>query len=1406
MPLNKRKLRTVLSVLEPSIKGELKSDQLKEDLSENLTQLVKSFSLRIQSLKNDLLNEFEDKISKLPDPSGELRNLKTEFESKIKELEKEDIVQAEISDTKTDDSLREELEEKIKRLRTEFFVRLNNLGGGQANREIRVSSSVASTRYTDINLIPGSVMSIAKADDDINKRVNLTISGIPSSIASAVVAGNNTEIQYNDAGTFGASSTLTWNKNSSVLSASNVNIPGFTQGSVPFQLSSSVLAQNNANLFWDNTNNRLGIGTAVPGDTLHVAGDIQFTNTRTRTMTRTIPTVVGDEVDIGAFTLTEGSGNFELWITVPSSGYSQNKRYFLPVQWNGTANLWQTVIPISSTGPYSGQDTDLEINVNNGVASFRLRRVAGTVAGTAYITILQQGVDTDAFVASTATSSVAAPLTTYTPTLINQTAGNVGIGTTSPQDILEVRKDTSGGLGGRILVSNLAAVAANNEANLGFKINSNFSATYYSARIANITTAANNNSDLAFYLYDGGAAGGTEKLRILNNGNVGIGTSSPSTTLHVAGTGRFSSGLTLDNGLTLTTGALNLTSTSGAVNLTLSSSTSAFNVNNFFNVDTTNNRVGLGTITPTSILHLASDAGTAASGISFGSAGDTNLYRSAANTLKTDDNFLIQTATNSTTAFQIQNATGTSNLFVADTTNSRIGIGTATPGILLGGANYPGAGTVLHIAPTPANDSASLIVSGSGINRASIVWEGGSGVTAGSRVMEAVYGGAGGNDLRFNVVNESTGAITRSSVLAIGNNGNVGIGIRAIDATANLHVAGTTLFKNTSDTTTAFQIQNATGTSILTVDTSARTVNFPTATSTATALVIGGDTNLYRSAADVLATDDSLQVGVFSTANSERLCWDAAGASLITDCTGTPGDYAEEYGTTDSSIGAGELVSIDPTKPAEEIEKDGEKGSRAWVLKSSKPYEGLLLGVVSTDPNEVIGKNFSPEENPRPIALVGRVPVKVSTENGPIVVGDPITSSLIPGIGMKATRAGRIVGIALNSYEGQGIGKIMVAINPTWYMSPALILTFDSGAYTGAGIEPVIGSDLVINLNESGKLVIKSRDSSNASSTEAAISFGNAGNAFFADKIQAGSIESPTITDINEWLAKLASSTDEIRGQLASSTENISRLEIDLGELKDKFTTLETNLAGVLEGNKGLQLDKLSLLGGALEINKMSDSQSELAFMSDTVFFGRPYFTTDTAGFAIIKQGQRSVDVTFEREYIEKPIVNSTITLDESSDPAIEEIILNGDIRYLVKRVSNKGFTILLDRPAPTDIQFSWTALAVKGAKTFTTIVPEVSPLVPPTTSSSSTEPTSSSSTEPAPAPDETSPTTTEALLPPTESPPPAESPPAESSSPLSEPTESPPPAESPPAESSPPLSEPTESPPPAEPAAESET
>ena len=72
------------------------------------------------------------------------------------------------------------------------------------------------------------------------------------------------------------------------------------------------------------------------------------------------------------------------------------------------------------------------------------------------------------------------------------------------------------------------------------------------------------------------------------------------------------------------------------------------------------------------------------------------------------------------------------------------------------------------------------------------------------------------------------------------------------------------------------------------------------------------------------------------------------------------------------------------------------------------------------------------EANTVPVALSGRVPVKVSAANGAIQAGDPIAAGSQPGMGVKAMQPGFIVGTALEPLA-EGSGKILVFINRTWY-------------------------------------------------------------------------------------------------------------------------------------------------------------------------------------------------------------------------------------------------------------------------------------------------------------------------------------------------------------------------------------
>jgi len=89
---------------------------------------------------------------------------------------------------------------------------------------------------------------------------------------------------------------------------------------------------------------------------------------------------------------------------------------------------------------------------------------------------------------------------------------------------------------------------------------------------------------------------------------------------------------------------------------------------------------------------------------------------------------------------------------------------------------------------------------------------------------------------------------------------------------------------------------------------------------------------------------------------------------------------------------------------------EGSDASDQFSL-SRRAYEDRIAGVISWSPS--VGLN-APSQG-EPLALTGRLEVRVSNETGPIRRGDPITSSSIAGVGMKAERACRIVGFALEN-------------------------------------------------------------------------------------------------------------------------------------------------------------------------------------------------------------------------------------------------------------------------------------------------------------------------------------------------------------------------------------------------------
>lgn len=215
-------------------------------------------------------------------------------------------------------------------------------------------------------------------------------------------------------------------------------------------------------------------------------------------------------------------------------------------------------------------------------------------------------------------------------------------------------------------------------------------------------------------------------------------------------------------------------------------------------------------------------------------------------------------------------------------------------------------------------------------------------------------------------------------------------------------------------------------------------------------------------------SDSFIYIGVFQVGGSDttaQLQWAQASSNpaatiLLKDSTITytrlsGADVAEVYYTNDQSAENGDIVSL-----------NGEGISQ--VSKSTTSYDARALGIISTKPGLTLG---AADGNGRPVVvgLSGRVPVKISTQNGDIKPGDYITTSDIPGVGMKATEAGRVIGKALTGLSGVETGLVGVFIQNTYYDGVdeteynSFVSNSQSGALLGNLVSPLDRFSFMVN-------------------------------------------------------------------------------------------------------------------------------------------------------------------------------------------------------------------------------------------------------------------------------------------------------------------------------------------------------
>jgi len=381
-------------------------------------------------------------------------------------------------------------------------------------------------------------------------------------------------------------------------------------------------------------------------------------------------------------------------------------------------------------------------------------------------------------------------------------------------------------------------------------------------------------------------------------------------------------------------------------------------------------------------------------------------------------------------------------------------------------------------------------------------------------------------------------------------------------------------------------------------------------------------------------------IGALNGIQTELISKHLFGSSMESFGVGAGADLAEYYSST-QPLERGEIVTLDPTNPHA-------------VLRATKPYQSEALGVIATQPGIILGPYV---DTSFPVALVGRVPVKVTTENGVIKSGDRVTSATLSGYGMRATKSGRVIGVALEDAkiddffecpdDPQGVaerrcGQVMVFVNLV--------------DYNGESI------DMLLSEIEEGVDFVSADITATTTATST-----------------TSTLDQETELDKDVRVIKLLKSIN-VTGQIDA--------EILTDRLSAAFEIYSPRII-----TEGLRVDYVSALF------------EEIGFKSDVVFFGRPYFTTDTAGFALVKAGDIRVDVVFDREYLETPVINASMSSKDGLSSVNQSVAIQAffgkDIKFLITNATTTGFTIYLNKPVDEDVSFNWIALAVKSAKMF---------------------------------------------------------------------------------------------------------
>lgn len=383
----------------------------------------------------------------------------------------------------------------------------------------------------------------------------------------------------------------------------------------------------------------------------------------------------------------------------------------------------------------------------------------------------------------------------------------------------------------------------------------------------------------------------------------------------------------------------------------------------------------------------------------------------------------------------------------------------------------------------------------------------------------------------------------------------------------------------------------------------------------------------------------------------------------LRDCGSSPvADYAEMY-PVESEVEYGDIV-VTGTELVETydltngiIDWTKVKGTITKLVKSDRPYQGNVIGIVSNNYGDFssTGHNIKPENNPMPVALVGRLPVKIAPDSSLIKAGDYITTSSVVGRGMKAVKAGVVIGKALEDWDGQ---------------SDTIMVFVEQGYYNGVSATNFAGIDMnTVAVDEVNKQILAKLilEENNIDPLNA--------NELFTDRLVAG------LEVITPNLLASIITTESLVVNKDSTFKGLTFYEGDT----EFLSTVKFN------GNTEFVLPPMWNSDTAgFAVVKAGSKKVDIVFEN-------PY----------IAQPVVTASVSFEDNIITSSETNTEI-LDTLTDQQVDEFFTQ-NISHAVTNKTKEGFSIRINKEANRDIKFSWVALAVRDANIFESVMPGLS-------------------------------------------------------------------------------------------------